>query len=99
MGGAQESAPSRRLFRDRALEHAGDTEALDVLPLLPRPIDHIGLLLLALLLISAIAWAFLGTVARTVAGTGILIAQGGQVVEAQATGAGRIIALAVRPGM
>lgn len=99
MSGSVQPTPSRRLFRESALEHAGDTEALDVLPLLPRPVDHIGLLLLAMLLIAAITWAFLGTVARTVSGTGILIAQGGQVVEAQATGAGRITALAVHPGM
>jgi HlyD family secretion protein len=99
MSGSVQASPSKQLFRARALERAGDTEALDVLPLLPRPIDHIGLLLLALLLLAAIAWAFLGTVARTVSGTGILIARGGQVVEAQATGAGRIVDLAVRPGM
>ena len=86
------------LFRQRALEHAGDTEALDVLPLLPRTIDLLGLLLLAALLAAAIAWAFLGTVARTVAGTGMLIAQGGQLVEIQSAGPGRIIELAGRPG-
>src|ERR1700691_125521 len=99
MSDAPHPAPSRQLFRARALERAGDTEALDILPLLPRPADHIGLLLLAALLVAAIAWAFLGTVARTVAGSGILIAQGGHLVEAQATGAGRITALAVHPGM
>jgi len=93
------AGPSRQLFRARALERAGDTEALDVLPLLPRPADHIGLLMLAVLLIAAVTWAFLGTVARTVSGTGILIAQGGQLVEAQATGAGRITVLTVHPGM
>ncbi len=93
------ATPSKQLFRARALERAGDTEALDVLPLLPRPMDRLGLLMLAILLVAAVAWAFLGTVARTVSGTGLLIAQGGQLVEAQTTGAGRITALDVRPGM
>jgi HlyD family secretion protein len=91
--------PSRQLFRARALENAAGTEALDVLPLLPRPVDQAGFVLLVILLAVGIAWSIFGTVARTVSGSGILIAQGGQLVEAQSTGAGRITDLAVRPGM
>ena len=99
MSGPTGIAPSNQLFRARAMERVGDTEALDVLPLLPRPIDRLGMLMLSVLLAAATGWAFLGTVARTVSGTGMLIAQGGQLVEAQTTGAGRITALDVRPGM
>jgi HlyD family secretion protein len=55
--------------------------------------------LLAILLLVGIGWSYFGTVARTVSGSGILIAQGGQLVEAQSTGAGRITDLGVRPGM
>jgi HlyD family secretion protein len=91
--------PSRQLFRARALQNAASTEALDVLPLLPRPVDQAGFVLLAILLAVGIGWSYFGMVARTVSGSGILIAQGGQLVEAQSTGAGRITDLAVRPGM
>jgi HlyD family secretion protein len=99
MSGTVPTNPSRQLFRARALENAASTEALDVLPLLPRPVDQAGFILLAILLAVGIAWSVFGTVARTVSGSGILIAQGGQLVEAQSTGAGRITDLAVRPGM
>jgi HlyD family secretion protein len=99
MSGTVPANPSRQLFRARALENAAGTEALDVLPLLPRPVDQAGFILLAILLAVGLAWSVFGTVARTVSGSGILIAQGGQLVEAQSTGAGRITELAVRPGM
>ncbi len=99
MSGTVPANPSRQLFRARALQNAASTEALDVLPLLPRPVDQAGLILLAILLAVGIGWSVFGTVARTVSGSGILIAQGGQLVEAQSTGAGRITDLAVRPGM
>ncbi len=99
MSGNVPANPSRQLFRARALENAAGTEALDVLPLLPRPVDQAGFVLLAILLAVGLGWSIFGTVARTVSGSGILIAQGGQLVEAQSTGAGRITDLAVRPGM
>lgn len=99
MSGTAPANPSRQLFRARALENAAGTESLDVLPLLPRPVDQAGLALLAILLVAGLAWAWFGTIARTVSGSGILIAQGGQLVEAQSSGAGRITDLAVRPGM
>jgi HlyD family secretion protein len=99
MSGNAPANPSRQLFRARALENAASTESLDVLPLLPRPVDQAGFILLAILLAVGIAWSVFGTIARTVSGSGILIAQGGQLVEAQSTGAGRITDLAVRPGM
>ncbi len=86
------------LFRQRALAHAGDPEALDVLPLLPRRIDWIALVLLAAIVCAAVAWGLFGTVTRTVSGSGILIAQGGQLVDAQSSGPGQIAALSVHPG-
>ena len=86
------------LFRQQALARAGDPEALDVLPLLPRPIDRIALALLAAIAVAVGIWSVFGTVTRTVSGNGILIAQGGQLVDAQSSGPGQIAALAVRPG-
>ena len=86
------------LFRQQALAHAGDPEALDILPLLPRRIDWIALVMLAVIAVAMVAWSLLGTVTRTVSGNGILIAQGGQVVDAQSTGPGQIAALAVHAG-
>ncbi len=86
------------LYRQQALEHAGDPEALDILPLLPRPIDRIALALLAAIIVAVAAWGVFGTVTRTVAGSGILIAQGGQLVDAQSSGPGQITALSIRPG-
>ena len=86
------------LFRQQALAHAGDPEALDILPLMPRRIDWIALVMLAAIAVAMLAWGLLGSVTRSVSGTGILIAQGGQVVDAQSTGPGQIAALAVRAG-
>jgi HlyD family secretion protein len=88
----------RSLFRQQALAHAGDPEALDILPLLPRRIDWIALVMLAVIAAAVVAWSLLGTVTRTVSGNGILIAQGGQVVDAQSTGPGQIAALSVHAG-
>ncbi len=88
----------RSLFRQQALAHAGDPEALDILPLLPRRIDWIALVMLAVIAAAVVAWSLLGTVTRTVSGNGILIAQGGQVVDAQSTGPGQIAALNVHAG-
>ena len=88
----------KSLFRQQALSHAGDPEALDILPLLPRRIDWIALVMLAAIAVALAAWGLFGTVTRTVSGNGILIAQGGQVVDAQSTGPGQIAALAVHTG-
>jgi HlyD family secretion protein len=86
------------LFRQQALEHAGDPEALDVLPLLPRRIDWIAFVLLGGITIAVLVWSVFGEITRTVSGNGILIAQGGQVVDAESSGPGQIVALAVHPG-
>jgi HlyD family secretion protein len=86
------------LFRQQALAHADDPEALDVLPLLPRRIDWIAFVLLAAIVCAVAAWSVFGTVTRTVSGNGILIAQGGQLVDAQSSGPGQIVALSVLPG-
>lgn len=58
-----------------------------------------GLVVLLAAIACAVAtWSVLGSVTRTVSGNGILIAQGGQLVDAQSSGPGQIAALSVRPG-
>jgi len=86
------------LFRERALARAGDPEALDILPLQPKTIDWAALVLLAALVAATAMWGVFGTVTRSIAGNGILIARGGQLIDAQSSGPGQIMSLAVRPG-
>jgi HlyD family secretion protein len=54
--------------------------------------------LLAAIVCAVVTWSLFGTVTRTVSGNGILIAQGGQLVDAQSSGPGQIAALSVHPG-
>ena len=86
------------LFRERALARAGDPEALDILPLQPKTLDWAALVLLSALAAATVTWGVFGTVTRSISGNGILIARGGQLIEAQSSGPGQIVALAVRPG-
>ncbi|WP_159996480.1 NHLP bacteriocin system secretion protein [Roseomonas sp. 18066] len=92
------SLPRFMLFRATALAHEGEPEATDRLALLPRPLDWLGLAMLVLLAAAALGWGWFGQVARSAGGSGLLIAEGGRLVEAQAGAAGVVEAVEARPG-
>src|SRR5687767_12601845 len=88
---------SKKIFRDKALEHLSSPEQLDqLLQVVSRkswiPLATIGGLLLVVLL-----WSIFGQIPVTVEGTGLLV-RPRQIVSFQLPASGQIIALNVKVG-
>ena len=87
----------KTIFRTEALERLASPEQLDRLMPLTSPRGWISLAGAGVLLLGAILWATLGSIATTVEGYGVLVRPAGiRVVECQAAGA--VVKVAVRIG-
>ena len=86
------------LFRQAALDRLTSPDQLDHLIRVTSPLGWLALSALGTLCAAVVAWAVLGDVATRVGGDGILVAQGGGVVDAIAPAPGILISLAVHPG-
>jgi HlyD family secretion protein len=82
------AASSEEIFRKVALERLSSPEQLDRLITLSRPIDWAAVAALAALLAAIVAWSIFGSVPTRVEGAGILVARGGQVIDAMAPAGG-----------
>lgn len=88
----------QRTFRAAALERAVSPEQLDHLVVITRPADWIMTALLCLALTAAAIWGVLGRIPTRVSGDGILISNGGRVVDAVSAAAGQLASVAVVVG-
>jgi HlyD family secretion protein len=86
------------LFRQEAIKKVSSPEQLDRLMQVTRRRGWIALATLAAVLVGAIAWGIYGAIPTRVAGSGIILEHGGGVVDVQSRGAGRLVAVLVRPG-
>ncbi len=91
--------PKDDLFRKKALEHAVTTQKIDeMINIVPRKF-WVLLVVLAIVIITAIAWAFLGRIPILAEGEGLLIAEKGALYNAVAPeGATRLTSIHVSPG-
>jgi HlyD family secretion protein len=88
------SATPEEIFRKVALQRLSSPEQLDRLITLSRPIDWAAVVVLAVLLAAIVAWSIVGSVPTRVDGQGILVARGGQVVDAMAPAGGVLASVA-----
>jgi len=88
----------QRTFRPAALESAVSPEQLDHLVNVTRPADWIIILVLLVTLAAALTWGILGRVPTRVSGEGILISNGGKVVDAVSAAGGQLQSVAVAVG-
>ena len=87
-----------KLFRSAALKQLNSPDDLDRLVRVTRPIGWAAGLTLALMIAAVLAWSAIGRLPSRVAGDGLVLPQGGRVLEVQARGSGILSALAVRVG-
>lgn len=84
------SNASERIFRAAAIERLSSPEQLDQLVRITRPFDWAAVLAIGLALIAVVVWSLVGQIATRTPGDGILIIDGGQVVDAVSAAAGRL---------
>lgn len=85
------------IFRKVSLERLASPEQLDQLFRVVPPRSWIALSGFGLIIVALITWGFTGAVPTKVSGNGVLIQTGG-VSMVTASGSGRVMDIAVRPG-
>lgn len=88
----------QRVFRAAALDRAASPEQLDHLVIITKPSDWVLTFVLCLGLGAAAIWGVFGRIPTRVSGDGILIGNGGKVVDAVSAAAGRLSSVAVAVG-
>ncbi|MHC2464491.1 NHLP bacteriocin system secretion protein [Bradyrhizobium embrapense] len=88
----------QRAFRATALDRAASPEQLDQLVVITRPADWIITVVFLVAVVAAVVWGIFGRVPTRVSGEGILISNGGKVVDAVSAAAGRLQSVAVTVG-
>jgi HlyD family secretion protein len=89
---------SQRTFRAVALQRAASPEQLDHLVSITRPFDWILTFVICLVLAAAITWGVVGRIPTRVPAEGILVSDGGRVVDAVSNAAGRLSSIGVSIG-
>jgi HlyD family secretion protein len=87
-----------QLFRAAALKQLNSPDDLDRLVRVTGPIGWIAGLALTLMIAAVLVWSVVGHLPTRVPGTGILLPQGGRIVEVQARGSGVLTQLLVTVG-
>jgi len=89
---------SQRAFRDVALQRAASPEQLDHLVGITKPFDWILTFVICLGLAAALIWGVVGRIPTRVPGEGILVSDGGRVVDAVSDAAGQLSSISVSIG-
>lgn len=89
---------AENIFRQAALERLSSPEQLDRLVTVASPKAWIALFMLGMIIAAAVVWGILGTIPTRVEGQGILISNGGRVVNVQAAGSGFLTEINVTVG-
>ena len=88
----------QRVFRAAALDRAASPEQLDHLVIVTKPSDWIFAAVVAFALAAGITWGVVGRIPTRVSGEGILISNGGNVVDAVSGAAGRLSSVSIAVG-
>jgi HlyD family secretion protein len=89
---------SQRAFRAVALQRAASPEQLDHLVNITRPSDWILAFVICLALAAALTWGVVGRIPTRVPGEGILVSDGGRVVDAVSDATGQLASVNVSVG-
>jgi HlyD family secretion protein len=89
---------SQGAFRNIALQRAASPEQLDHLVSITRPFDWILTFVICLALAAALVWGIVGRIPMRVPGEGILVSDGGRVVDAVSDAAGQLSSIEVAIG-
>jgi HlyD family secretion protein len=89
---------SQRAFRTVALQRAASPEQLDHLVYITKPFDWILTFVICLALAAAITWGVVGRIPTRVPSEGILVSDGGRVVDAVSDAAGQLASINVSVG-
>jgi HlyD family secretion protein len=81
---------SESIYRRAALERISSPEQLDQTVGLTSPLSWLAVAALSCLMISALIWSLVGSLPISVSGTGILVTQGGQLIDAMAPASGSL---------
>lgn len=92
------SESQQRLFRAVALQRAASPEQLDHLVGITKPFDWILIFVICLALAAALTWGVVGRIPTRVPGEGILVSDGGRVVDAVSDAAGQLSSINVSIG-
>jgi HlyD family secretion protein len=92
------SGSGNGLFRAAALKQLTSPDDLDRMVRVTRPIGWVAGLIMAVLLVALLGWSILGQLPSRVPGQGLLLPQGGRVIEVQSRGTGVLIRLLVAVG-
>jgi HlyD family secretion protein len=88
----------QRVFRAAALDRAASPEQLDHLVVITKPSDWILAAVVALALVAGVGWGIIGRIPTRVSGDGILVSNGGRVVDAVSAAAGRLSSVSIGVG-
>lgn len=89
---------SSAIFRQAALDRLSNPEQLDRIMTVARPGDWLAFAALLAVVLTAIGWSVLGSMATRVSGSGILVAQGGAIFSPVANGDGLVMEMKATPG-
>lgn len=98
MSGATDAAGQRETYRKAALQQIGSPERLNELIAVTRPTAWIALLVVAVILAGVVVWSVIGRLPSHLPGNGMLLAEGGRILEVNVRGSGTLRALNVRVG-
>jgi HlyD family secretion protein len=89
---------SQRAFRAIAVQRAQSPEQLDHLVSITRPFDWILTFVICLALAAALTWGVVGRIPTRVPAEGILVSDGGRVVDSVSDAAGQLSSISVSIG-
>ena len=89
---------TQRLFRKEALDRLSSPEQLDRTLSVTSARGWIALAAILVVVTAVAVWSFLGRISNYVRADGLLLSRGGTVVDAVATGQGRLASIAVSLG-
>jgi HlyD family secretion protein len=93
-----DAAGQRETYRKAALQKRGSPERLNELIAVTRPTAWIALLVVVVILAGVVVWSVIGRLPSYVPGNGMLLAEGGRILEVNVRGGGTLRALNVRVG-
>jgi HlyD family secretion protein len=87
----------QKIFRKESLENISSPEQLDSLMKVTTPVGWLALVAVGLIIAAVVLWGFWGSIPTTVAGSGLLIKEGG-IYDILAGTSGQIYDIRIKPG-